>query len=217
MLDCCILFSHYKNDETTLRHLELLRERNPYPVVAVCNGAAERVDEALDVDLLSKEGSLEPKWHSPDRMLYRWFRHGGVRARRYVFLEWDTLATMPVREFYDEVWDADAAGSSVMRVEHEPGWYWFWQTCRLPPHLRAKAGGIVPFNGLLVSHRALAAVTSGAIPPNVFCELRIGTLLRHAGFEPRALPPGKRQMNSHDRRFIDFGEDRLGIYHPIKF
>jgi hypothetical protein len=35
---------------------------------------------------------------------------------RYIFLEWDTLATMPVREFYDEVWNEDAVGSTVKRI-----------------------------------------------------------------------------------------------------
>lgn len=216
MLECCILFSHYGNDETTREHLALLRERNPYPVVAVCNDAARRVEEALDVNLLSKAGSLEHKWLSPDRILYRWFRHGGLRARRYIFLEWDTLATMPVREYYDEVWDADAAGSTAKRIEHEPEWEWFRQMPRLPGPLRAKAGGIVPFNGILLSHRALEAVTSGPIPPNVFCELRLGTLLRNAGFEAQTFSPEKQRTNSFDRRLIDFDPVRPGIYHPIK-
>lgn len=216
MLECCILFSHYSNSQTTQHHLEVLRERNPYPVVAVCNGAAERVEGALDVSRLSELGAQESRWHSPDTILYRWFLHGGLRARRYIFLEWDTLATMPVREFYDEVWDEAAAASTVKRIEDDPDWYWFEQRDRLPEDLRAKAGGVVPFNGIMLSHRALAAITARPIPPDVFCELRIGTLLRNAGFEPCSLPREKRVMNSYERSLIQFDPNRPGVYHPVK-
>ncbi len=149
-------------------------------------------------------------------MLYRWFRHGGLRARRYIYLEWDALTTAPVRDFYAEVWDRDAAGSTAVLVERDPGWYWFRQADRLPPHLRPKAGGIVPLNGVLLSHRALAAVAGGEIPPGVFSELRLGTLLRHAGFEMGELPGPKRAMNSFDRGLVAFDAGRPGIYHPIK-
>ena len=216
MLECCILYSHHKNDETTQRHLEILRAQNPYPVIAVCNAATTHVDGALDVDCLSKDGSLEPKWHSPDTILYRWFLRGGIRARRYVFLEWDTLATMPVREFYAEVWEEHAAASTVKTIENDPDWYWFWQMGRLPSALRPKAAGVVPFNGLFLSHQALSAITSRPIPADIFCEFRVATLLRYAGFEPRPFPSAKQRMNSYERTLIDFHQDRPGIYHPIK-
>ena len=216
MLECCILFAHHNNDDTTRHHLQLLRERNPYPVIAICNNAEQHTERALDVSPLSKEGPQESGWHGHDTMLYQWFLHGGVRAQRYIYFEWDTLATMPVREFYDEVWDQDAAASTVKHIENDPNWYWFWQRDRLPEDLRVKAGGIVPFNGIILSHRALAAITTRTIPADVFCELRIGTLLRNTGFEPCSWPAEKQSMNSYDRNLIQFDPDRPGIYHPIK-
>jgi glycosyltransferase involved in cell wall biosynthesis len=100
LLECCIIFTHYRDDDTTRHHLELLRRLNPFPVVAVCNASPERVDGAIDVDLLSSRWSAEDKWASADSILYRWFLHGGVRAQRYLMLEWDALATAPVKEFF---------------------------------------------------------------------------------------------------------------------
>ncbi|HEU5116039.1 MAG TPA: hypothetical protein VFT74_05115 [Isosphaeraceae bacterium] len=216
MLECCILFVHYRDDPTTRAHLDLMRRLNPYPVVAVCNAAPEYVDGALDVARLTSEWSGEHPWGGADTILYRWFLHGGLRAERYVFLEWDTLATMPVREFYDEVWDADAAGAVAKRIERDPDWFWFHQIGLLPEALRPHAGGLLPLNGTLLSHRALAAITASPIPPNIFCELRLGTVLRACGFTLTELPEPKRRMNSYDSRLITFDANRPGIYHPIK-
>ena len=68
----------------------------------------------------------------------------------------------------------------------------------------------------LPPHRALAAITASPIPPNIFCELRLGTVLRACGFTLTELPEPKRRMNSYDSRLITFDANRPGIYHPIK-
>jgi hypothetical protein len=194
-----------------------LRRLNPFPVAAVCNDSPERVEGAIDVSLLSKRWSDEDKWASADSILYRWFLHGGIRARRYLMLEWDTFATMPVKAFYGDLWDRDVVATSVKRWETHPRWQWFRQQSHLlPPHLRPHAAGVVPFNGLLLSHRALAAVVASDPPPAIFCELRIGTLLRAAGFEFHELPPEKRTMNSFHPLNVKFDGKTPGIYHPIK-
>ena len=217
MLDCCIVFTHYRDDETTRHHLELIRRLNPFPVVAVCNASPERVEGAVDVSLLSKRWSDENKWHSADTILYRWFLHGGIRAKRYLMLEWDTMATMPVRDFYRDLWDKDVVGTSIKRIETHPDWQWFREQLHLlPSNLRQHAAGVVPFNGLLLSHRALAAVVAADPPPGLFCELRIGTLLRAAGFDLHAMPPEKQRMNSFHPQNITFDGVTPGIYHPIK-
>ena len=216
MLECCIVFLHHRDDPTTRAHLELLRRLNPYPVVAVCNAATEHVPGALDVARLSTRWRDEDPRGGTDSVLYRWFLHGGIRARRYVFLEWDTLATMPIRDFFAEVWDADAAGSVVKRIEHHPDWIWFLQLEQLPESLRGHAAGLVPLNGTLLSHRALAAVARGSIPDRIFGELRLGTLLRSHGFVLTELPEPKRRMNLYDRRLITFDARQPGLYHPIK-
>ena len=129
LLECCIVFTHYRDDDTTRYHLELLRKLNPFPVVAVCNATTDCVDGAIDVDLLSKRWSSEDKWGSADSILYRWFLHGGVRAQRYLMLEWDTLATAPVKEFFGEQWDRDVVGTSVKLHETHPSGNGFASRC----------------------------------------------------------------------------------------
>ena len=70
----------------------------------------------------------------------------------------------------------------VSQVCSHPEWQWFREQMHLlPPTLRQHSAGIVPFNGLLLSHRALLAIVDADPPPGIFCELRIGTLLRSAG------------------------------------
>ena len=165
MLECCILFLHHRDDPTTRTHLDLLRRLNPYPVVALCNAAPEHVAGALDVARLTAQWSGEDPWGGTDTVLYRWFLHGGLHAERYIIFEWDTLATVPVREFYDEVWDADVAGAVAKRIERDPDWFWFHQIEQLPEPLRPHAGGLLPLNGTLLSHRALAAIAAGPVPP----------------------------------------------------
>jgi glycosyltransferase involved in cell wall biosynthesis len=216
-LECCIVFAHHRDDETTRFHLGELRRLNPFPVVAVCNDSPERVEGAIDVSLLSRQWADEDKWSSADSILYRWFLHGGIRARRYLILEWDTLATMPVREFYGDLWDRDVVATAVKRWETHPRWHWFHQQSHLlSPQLRPHAAGVVPLNGLLLSHCALCSVVAANPPPGIFSELRIGTLLRAAGFEFHELPPEKRRMNSFHHLNVEFDGVTPGIYHPIK-
>jgi hypothetical protein len=88
---------------------------------------------------------------------------------------------MPIREYYREVWDADAAATAVHTPQSYAVWPWFKE---LPDELRPFAMGLSPLNGVMLSHRALAAVCAGPLPPNVFCECRLGTALKAAGFQP---------------------------------
>jgi len=53
VLDCCIPFLHHLVDETTWRHLDLLRRQNPYPVVVLTNGSPDRVAGTLNVAIIS--------------------------------------------------------------------------------------------------------------------------------------------------------------------
>ena len=81
-------------------------------------------------------------------------------------LEWDTLATMPVKEFFGELWDRDVVGTSVKLHETHPEWQWFREQMHLlPPPLRQHAAGIVPFNGLLLSHRGSSPSLTLTLPP----------------------------------------------------
>lgn len=213
MLEYVILFAHYDASAVTRRHLEILGSVNPCPIIPVCSGGSSRVADAVDVSQLDNRWADEDPWRAADTLIYRWFARRPFDARRYIFLEWDTLATLPVREYYREVWDADAAASAVYTPRTYAGWPWFRE---LPAELRPYATGLSPLNGVMLSHRALSAVCAGPLPGNVFCECRLGTAVRRAGFEPVALPPAKAATNGFRRSHIVLNPRVPGLYHPVK-
>lgn len=213
----CILFAHHRNDAVTRHHLQILQANNRYPIVPLCNGITEPVAGAVDVSPFAAEFAGENKWSGSDGTVYTWFRHfRTVDAERYAIIEWDTLATMPLAEYYREVWDADAAACEIKTPASHPQWEWFrMHGGRLPENLRQFAAGLVPFNGTLLSCRALEKVCNMQIPPNINNELRLGTLLRAGGFALRTMPPEKAATNDWRADLIKVGA-APGVYHPVK-
>lgn len=217
MVPLCILFAHHRNDAVTRRHLEILRENNPDPIIPVCHSPADPVEGAVDVSRFSKRFAGDHPWMRGDAMLYLWFRHSRtVEAKRYAYIEWDTLATMPLREYYREVWDADAAGSQIKTPQTTPGWEWFkLHRQRLPERLKRFAMGIAPLNAVLLSRQALKAVCNSQIPKNVFSELRLGSMLRFTGITAIQFVEAKASTNNWHRDLSVLTEG-IGVFHPIK-
>lgn len=213
----CVLFAHHRDDPVTREHLEILRRLNPFPIVPVCNGSLRRLEDARDISKLSGDFSAEDPWSGCDAFLYEWFRHARtVEAERYMYVEWDALATMPLAEYCAAVWDCDAVAARVKTLQSHPYWDWFRRELgTLPEDLRPHAAGVVPLNGLLLSRRALEAVCRSRIPQGVFCELRMGTLLRACGFTLTAMPPDLGADNEWRDNLIALSS-RPGLYHPVK-
>lgn len=213
----CILFAHHRNDPVTREHVEVLRRHNPFPIVPISNAAIHHLPGAIDVADASSEFSDEDPWEACDTMIYRWFRHArSVEAERYTYIEWDTLATMPLREYFADVWDADAAGAQVKTPRSHPYWEWFRRDLgKLPEPMRPHATAVVPVNGVLLSRRALEAVCRCQIPSSIFCELRLGTLLRSCGVAPIEMPAHLAQSNGW-RTDLTAVSASPGVYHPVK-
>lgn len=214
----CILFAHHRSDAVTRHHLHVLQQHNPHdPVVLLCNGSIDPLAGAIDVSQLSDEFAGENKWLGSDVMLYLWFRHcRNIEAERYAIIEWDTLATMPLREYYRDVWDADAAGCGLKTPQHSPTWEWFVaHGSRLPEPLRTHMVGLVPFNGILLSHRALEQICQQEIPRHINNELRLGTLLSTCGFQLKTIGPAAASNNQWRADQIKIS-GRPGLYHPVK-
>jgi hypothetical protein len=72
----------------------------------------------------------------------------------------------------------------------------------------------VPFSGTMFSAAALEAICCGPILPTPFCELRVGTLARHAGLRLTPMPFAK-PFISWTPQEIHLSE-APGIYHPVK-
>ena len=217
MHPCVVLFSHHKNCEVTRLHLKLLRESNPatpvVPVWCADGNPVESVAGAVEVAKSFREGG---NWHNCDAVLREWFRSPDrIEAERYLWIEWDCRVTVAVEEWYAEVWNADAAGTWVPR----PPMMWDWfsgEYDRLPPHLKPHAAGIVPFNGVLLSRRALEAFAAEPLADGFFCELRLGTTLRSLGFEPVEVPTWKGRTNVYLSESRSLRVTEPGLWHPVK-
>lgn len=104
-LECAILFGHYQDNLIVRHHLAILRSANSFPVIPIC------------FDFTGLEGAVAVgraanPWHDCDLLIYQWFKIRSVEAQRYIYFDWDCLATMPLREYYSTVWNADAAAKA---------------------------------------------------------------------------------------------------------
>ena len=211
--DLAILFFHHNCEEITRYHFEMLKFYNPgVPVVPVVRGEALHLSAAVDVQR-DDEWSHERNWEGADIALLQWFRQRSFDAERYLWVEYDSLCSISLREWYADVWDADAAGARLETIN--PDWYFWRDVQKLPPAYRAVAASFSPFNGIMVSHRALSEVSVRFYPKNVFCELRFPTAIRAAGFSLATLPLQKGNSNRFRASDITVTES-AGFFHPVK-
>ncbi len=214
-----ILFGHRTADPLTRTRLANLIRLNPgVPIVPVTTKSAGPLPGTF-----SAEGAPDlpddPPWSGADLALYAWFRHGRTEATtadRYAVVEYDMLFTVSATDYYRPVWDADLAAAQLFFAGPHYHWSWFAQSVALlPPKFRPFVAGAVPLAGTLLSHRALAAASAGPIPPGVFCECRLATLVNAAGLEMTEFPYAYKRSLSWRPEFIRL--DRPApAYHPVK-
>lgn len=219
MLECVILFSHHKNDELTRHHLNVLRAANPfYPVLPICrerDGKRNALQDAHNV--WTQDTADQIGWAHCDIQVHEWFKQRPLSAHRYIVIEYDVYAPMPVRDFYGPLWDADCVGINVWRKPaHSDKWVWFKDIGKLPEQWQEEAVGIDPCAVMLFSHRCMDAMSRLPIPRDVFCELRIGSMVKAAGFQVMQHPYGSERISCSILRNVVESQPSLGIYHPVK-
>ena len=197
-MDTCVLFVHHMNDEVTARHYALLRQYNPdVAAVPLCWAGSPHLDGAVEIPAPVEEEGPNPLWRNCDRMLYRWFESAHrLEASRYLIIEWDTLITQPLSEFYPaQAWNAGFAASAVYAPQTIPSSEWGWwqelseqQWQALGPYVR----GCCPISGVLIERNLLERMSAAARLPvfhGMFCEARIATLAAYCGVEPIGIRP----------------------------
>jgi hypothetical protein len=166
----------------------------------------EGLADALRPDKFS---SGEHQWRNPDNLIYGWFWSCDyASAQRYVILEYDTLCTVPICDFYRAVWNEPVAGAASVTLDNGPDSCWFHE---IPDHslYRNTLAGIIPLSGLLLSNEGLAR---NPLYWPLFCECRVGTMARAAGYSPVTISPDAANYISWQPR-IPFCP---GIWHPVK-
>lgn len=223
--DLCILFAYHRCDALTRHHYEvLLRANASHRVIPITDDVADHLPGSIDVKSFPDRWPAANPWRRCDTMLYRWFLHRTVSAKRYLLLEYDCLCNIDAADAYIGVWDADVAARDVFlpgqgrdtRGGEYVGqeWYHFREIDRLPPEDRPFAAGLVPMAGLFFSHRGLESIVEHTTSNDVFCELRIGTAARKAGLHPVTFPASLKRTIRWDPHPLVPREP--GIYHSIK-
>jgi hypothetical protein len=187
--------------------LDILRRVNSFPVIPI-SGTPTSIKESVYIS------ESFQSWRDGDLIIYSWFPLRPFDAHRYIYIEWDCLATCPLIEYFGDLWNADAVGG-LQTFGKDKDWYWWNEIGQLPESLRLYATGIAPLNCILLSHKALSAICARSIPKNVFSELRIATLLTACGITIKSMNE-RSADNSWHPSLISVDRTRASIYHPVK-
>lgn len=197
----------------TRHHLRLLRKANRFPVIPVRRG---NLGVKNSIDVQTPETNPFRGWRHSDIHIYNWFKQRQISALRYVAVEWDVFAPMPLKEFYGGRWDEAVVSAKVHHAESS-NWMWFREVEDLPEDLRPFASGLEPLGIILLRHEVLERICSRPIPSDIYCELRLGTLVRGAGFSATAFPEASEHVRFGPmRNIIDAYPPAPGVFHPVK-
>ena len=217
MHDTIILYCYHKCDELTVRHLDLLRRHNPKPVVIPVIGepGVEELPGSVNVAHLPSRWCTDNLWRACDTLIYRWFQSRDLSARRYVYLEYDVLCTMPLETAYAEAWNAPVAARDFYTIRTAPKWFRFnEQSLSALGEDRKYAAALIPMAGTLYSHESLERIVDTVVNSNVFCELRMGTAVEKLGLKVAEFP--NRLRSTFDWLPYSGACARPGLYHAVK-
>lgn len=187
-------------------HMEWIRRSNP--------GA--RVHVATGVGLRDHEHQRAHAWRNADRVIRDWWRENGatVQGDRIAIVEWDVL----VRQHFELADAPRGPGLSGRdpKVWGAQPWCWWREVGRLPADLRSHRYGLAPLCALVATTACLDAIADSrwdhVFDLDIFCELRLPTVVRACGFEIGRVP-------AFDGCSCDIIPDpgtKPGFWHPIK-
>ena len=149
-------------------------------------------------------------------LLTWWLEHGGeVAAAQVLALEWDVYCNTDLRTVIrPPAWQSGLAAARILSGVSERRKYRFFEEAeRLPASMRALAVAAAPLAVLRVSRTALDACLApeyaDVFREDIFCEMRLPTVIRHAGFHVAEL--GLRHVDATPKRPAG-----IGIFHPVK-
>jgi hypothetical protein len=187
-------------------HAVSLQAANPGLDIRVCNSVHGRTQE-----------ERYQRWRNCDRNIRSWWRinRADVEADSILFLEWDVFCDVDLRSVIPpRPPGVGIAGAEIMSGLADARRFWpFADIPRLPREMHAIACATAPLAVLLISRAALDAILAPAydavFAADLFCELRLPTVIRHAGFGVAALDlPGVTATPAVPTEH--------GIFHPVK-
>jgi hypothetical protein len=217
MHDTIILYCYHQCDELTVRHLDLLERHNPKHVVIPVIGepGGEELPGSVNVAHLPSRWCTDNLWRACDTLIYRCFQARDVSARRYVYLEYDVLCTIPLETAYAAAWNAPVAARDFYTLRTTPAWYYFnEQSLAALGDDRPYAAALVPMAGALFSHESLERIVDTVVGGDVLSELRVGTAVKKLGLKVAEFPGRLRSTFA----WLPYSGTcaRPGLYHAVK-
>lgn len=185
-------------------HLEWIKRSNP--------------GQKVHVDARGTPGARDnvAAWRNADRIIREWWRENGssVQGDRLAIVEWDVL----VRKHFALAGAPRDAGLSGRdpKIWGDVPWCWWKEVGLLPGELRPHRHGLAPFCALIASRECLDAVADSrwdhVFDLDIFCELRLPTVVRACGFEIGRAP----DFDGCSCDPIPDPGRQPGFWHPIK-
>ena len=156
-------------------------------------------------------------WRNCDRNIREWWRanRAEVQTDSVLFLEWDVFCDVDLRKVIPPLATGCgiAAASIVTPVTAMRSYWPFEDLFRLPREMQGLACATAPLAVLLISRVALDAVLAteydAIFDTDIFCELRLPTIIRYSGFGVAAMDLPNVHCTPCQPTFAD-------IWHPVK-
>lgn len=170
------------------------------------------------ITLISPFTDKNTAWLSTDLTVFHWFKKYGSkkRAKRYLIVEWDCWCDCKIKDYYSRVWDCDLVVPNVKYPERDD-WHWFSTANLLPNRAKPYLSGITPLCGILISRKAMLAISKEIMSPDYLglnSELRLATIATMLNFDPIVNPAYNRALGWRHPSFFD--TKYTGLHHPRK-
>jgi hypothetical protein len=169
----------------------------------------------------SRQGATQSErfhlWRNCDRNIRAYWRDHRhlVQAGHLLFLEYDVFCDVDLRSVIQPSFTrfGIAAAQILSGLTDRRSFWPFDDIPKLPRSMQALACATAPLALLLISSDALEAIISPSYDPvfeaDIFCELRLPTIIRHAGFSAVSMPIPHVTATPAT-------PDSPGIWHPVK-
>lgn len=180
--------------------------------------ALQEANPGLDIRVrISPQETGKNLWRNCDRNLREWWRQNRetVTQESVLFLEFDVFCNVALGPRIPPLAKGCgiAAAAIVTPVARRCSYWPFEDLLRLPRPMLGLACATAPLAVLQVSRKALDAILSpeydALFAADIFCELRLPTAIRHAGF-------GVAEIRLPDVGCIPVTPTHPGIWHPVK-
>lgn len=197
-----ILYTHHGRPI----HLEHIQKYNPNAQIISINWIEQKYRQEFD--------QKQYAWRNCDKQIRLWLKDNidVIKHNNVAILEWDVLLTKELPNLHIDKFYANLIKTPNI---HGSNWSWFAENNKLKT-IEPFSVGVVPLCVLYCSNshlqKWLSAEYDWLYHEDIFCELRLGSIINHIGIQLTELRIGTIQSKPINLDKIKIG----GIYHKVK-